>query len=126
MSTNRCEPFWLLEEGDDLFEFLLGFCDACDVVEHHTGLSFHHEFGLAFAKLHRLTWTARHVAVASGQENQGSDQEQWEQQIAQEAERWRGALGGVDIKADAFLLQRVDQLRGQARQINTQTLYTII
>ena len=90
---------------------MLGFCDTRHIVKHHAGLGFHHELGLALAKLHGLTRAARHVAIAASQKDQGADQQQWEQQIAQETKCWRSALGGVHIKADAFFLQGVDQLR---------------
>ena len=126
LSTNGGESLGLLQEGDHFLEFLLGFGDAGHVIEHDAGLRFHHEAGFALAELHGLARAARHVAVAAGQEDQGTDQQQREGQIAQHAEGRRCCAGRMNIKADAFGLQRVDQLRGQTRKVNAQALNAVV
>jgi hypothetical protein len=42
----------LLEEGDDFFEFVLGFVDAGHVVERHLDFALHEDFGAALADRH--------------------------------------------------------------------------
>ena len=68
----------------------------------------------------------RHAASATSQENQRTDQQQREEQIPEQTQRRRSGARGVYIKADALLLEGVDQLRSQARQINAKALNAVV
>ena len=116
----------MLQEGDDLFKFLLCFCHAGHVVEFDAGFRFHHEAGLTFAELHGLARTTGHAAVAASQEDQGANQKQWEQQIAKKAKGWGCCLRRVDIKADALLFKGIDQLRCQTGKVDANALDFVV
>ena len=105
---------------------MLGFCDTRHIVEHHTSFGLHHEFRLALAELHGLSRATGHVAVTTSQEDQRSNQEQREQQVAQKAEGWRSAPGRMHVETDPFFLKGVDQFRRQTWQVNAEALNAII
>ena len=90
-------------------------------------MSLHSEPGLGLAELHGLTRATGHAATATAREqHQATDQQQGEEQVAQQAERWRRGAGGMDVKADALLLEVVDQLRGKTREVNAQALHAVV
>ena len=65
---------------------MLGFLNAGHIVKFDARFGFHREAGLGFAELHRLARTARHVGGAAGQQDQGADQQQREEQVAEDAQ----------------------------------------
>ena len=125
--AHRGEALGGLQEGDDLLQVLFGFFNAGDVVEHHAGLGFHQEACLGLTELHGLTGAAGHAATATaGEQHQATDQQEREEQVAQQSEGRRCRARGVDVKADALLLEVVDQFRSQAGEINPQALNAVV
>ena len=116
----------MLQEGDDLFKLLLCFCHTGHIVKFDAGFRFHHEAGFAFAELHGLARTTGHAAVAASQEDQGANQKQREQQIAEKAKGWWSCFGWMDIEADALFLEGIDQLRCQTGKVDANTLNFVI
>ena len=126
LSTNGREAFGLLEEGHHFLKLLLGLSNAGDVIEHHAGFRFHHEAGLALAELHGLAGTTGHAAVAARQEDQRTDQQEREQQVAKKTKGGGSRPWGMDVEADPFLFQGVDQLGCQTGKIHPQTLDAVV
>ena len=87
---------------------MLSFLNSSDIVEFHSGFSFHLEASFAFAELHGLTGATRHVARAPCEENQRTDQQQWEEQVAENSQYWRRVAGWMHIKTDALLIDLAD------------------
>ena len=105
---------------------MLGFFHTSNVIKHDAGFRFHGKASFALAELHGLTRAAGHVVGAACQEDQGANQQQREGQIAKDPEgRW-GCAGRMDIETDALLFDLADQFRGQAGQVNAQTLNAVI
>ena len=114
------------QEGDHFLEVLLGLLHSGNVIEFDARFSFHCKAGLRLAELHRLARSPRHAIGSTGQENERANQQEWEQQIPKQAQGRRGCLGGVNVKADALVLELVDQLGGNAGEIHPQALNAVV
>ena len=100
------------QKSDHLLEILFGLLNSGNVIEFDARFGLHCKAGLGLAELHRLARPPRHPIGATGQENERSNQQKWEQQIPQQAQGRRGSLWRMNVKADALVLELVHQLRG--------------
>ena len=103
------------QESDHFLEVLFGFLYSGNVIKFDARLGLHCKAGLGLAELHCLARPTRHPIGATGQENQRSNQQKREQQIPQQTQSRRRSLGGMNVKADALVLELVHQLRGNPR-----------
>ena len=115
-----------LQKGHHLLQILLGLLNAGHVIELHSGFGLHREAGFGFAELHRLAGPTGHAVGAAREKYERADQQQGKQEIAEQSEGRGGRLGGVNVEADALLLELVHQLRGQARQVDPQPLHPVV
>ena len=92
-------------------EILFGLLNSGNVIEFDARFGLHRKAGLGLTELHRLARPPRHPIGATGQENERSNQQKWEQQIPQQAQGRRGSLWRMNVKADALVLELVHQLR---------------
>ena len=114
------------QEGDHFLEVLFGLLNAGNVIEFDARFSFHRKAGLGLAELHRLARPPRHAIGATGQENERANQQKREEQIPKQAQGRRRRLGGVNVKADALVLELVHQLRSNPGEIHPQALNPVI
>ena len=120
------EAFRGFQEGHHFLEVLLGLLNPGHIVKFDAGFGFHGKAGLGFAELHRLARASGHAIGAARQKDQRANQQQGEQQVAEQAQHRWGCLGGMDIEADALVLELVHQLWGNARQIDPQPLHAVV
>ena len=101
LAAQPLKPGRVLQELDDLGNLLLGFLDACDVLESHGGLVRVEQAGAAAAEGHG-TAPAAHAALHLAHEIQpDADQQQERQQVEQEGDpgAFRLRFGRMHLRA---------------------------
>mmetsp|Transcript_32806 Transcript_32806/g.97767 ORF Transcript_32806/g.97767 Transcript_32806/m.97767 type:complete len:317 (-) Transcript_32806:386-1336(-) len=129
-STNRGEALRTLQELNNLHEILLGLFNAGNISEGHTSVRLHLEFGLGLAKGHwvsRAAWAAHAPLTAARQEEEATNQQQWESQVAKKVQEHSTTIFSVGVrsKVDLLLPELVQELWAGSRQLDPHTLHTV-